>query len=138
VGEERLRITPTPGHTTEQLERLIKAVDEIFDRLNIKRLSAWKEAGGRAGVGVDDKDHVQPVWNEHQLGLKDNTAPKTLRKGMKANVDGTAANHAENRLAHLLGGSFASEGHSQGKYDSNYGFKSHYGAPAMRPVAVGA
>ena len=50
-GEERLRITPTPGHTAEQMEHLIGAVESVFNRLNIPRLAHWKAVGGRGGRG---------------------------------------------------------------------------------------
>lgn len=36
-GTERLRITPTPLHTDEMMEKLVDALIEIFDRLNLSR-----------------------------------------------------------------------------------------------------
>ncbi len=36
-GTERLRITPTPLHTDEMMERLVDALCVVFDRLKIKR-----------------------------------------------------------------------------------------------------
>ena len=35
-GTERLRITPTPQHTDVMIGRLVKALSEVFSRLNIK------------------------------------------------------------------------------------------------------
>lgn len=102
-GEERLRITPTPGHTREQMERLVRAVDETFTRLNIPRLAQWKAVGGRAGVGLPDALPVTPVWNDEQLGLLDGVAPQMLANGSKAIVDAQAAKIAQDRFTSLLG-----------------------------------
>lgn len=37
VGQERLRITPTPLHTNEMIEELVAALIDVFDSLGIKR-----------------------------------------------------------------------------------------------------
>jgi hypothetical protein len=39
VGAERIRITPGPFHTEEQLERLTSAIDELWSRLDLPRRS---------------------------------------------------------------------------------------------------
>jgi 5-aminolevulinate synthase len=103
VGEERLRITPTPGHTVEQMARLVGAVNETFDRLGIKREADWKAAGGRAGVGMPGEKVIEPIWNDKQLGLLDGTSPKVLTKGMTHHVGLQAMRIAAERNAHLLG-----------------------------------
>ncbi|CAE6434437.1 hypothetical protein ACGC1H_001392 [Rhizoctonia solani] len=103
VGEERLRITPTPGHTIEQMGRLVSAVNETFDRLGIKREAEWKAAGGRAGVGMPNEKVVEPIWNDKQLGLLDGTSPQVLRKGMTHHVGLNALRVASGRNSHLLG-----------------------------------
>ncbi|KKA28688.1 hypothetical protein TD95_003432 [Thielaviopsis punctulata] len=70
VGQERLRITPTPGHTRVYREALVSALDSIWDRLQIKRTSDWAAEGGFLGVG--EKDAVeQPIWTEKQLGIEE-------------------------------------------------------------------
>lgn len=102
VGEERLRITPTPGHTAEQLSKIINAVDEVFTRLGIRRKSEWVQLGGRAGVGIG-KDVVEPMWTDEQLGLNDNTAPIILSQGAKAVVDIKAVKQAQDIIDKLLG-----------------------------------
>ncbi|KAF8974621.1 5-aminolevulinate synthase [Flammula alnicola] len=105
-GEERLRITVTPRHTLEQMDKLIGAVDQIFTELGINRLKDWKLAGGRAGVGMTDgpeEAHVDPIWNDEQLGLLDGTTPPTLRSGEKAVVDAHAVAVARSVFDPLLG-----------------------------------
>ncbi|KAJ5100372.1 hypothetical protein N7456_006424 [Penicillium angulare] len=69
-GEERLRITPTPGHTKELREHLVQAVQAVWNDLGIKRASDWKSLGGFVGVGVEGaEDANQPIWEDAQLGL---------------------------------------------------------------------
>ena len=103
-GEERLRITVTPRHTLEQMDKLIKAVDQIFTELGINRLKDWKRLGGRAGVGISEgADEVDPMWNDEQLGLLNGTTPHTLRDGEKAIVDVKAVGKARAVFDNLLG-----------------------------------
>ena len=72
VGEERLRITPTPGHIREYRDELVQALDAVWTQLGIKRTSDWKEDGGFVGVGVPGKEmEEKPLWTDEQLGLKD-------------------------------------------------------------------
>lgn len=103
VGEERLRITPTPGHTTEQIAHLLKSVNSVFDTLKLKRTSDWVAAGGRAGVGMAKPASIDNVWTDRQLGLEDGSAPERLNQGAKFVVRGEAVKVAEDRLTHLLG-----------------------------------
>ena len=67
-GEERLRITPTPGHTTDLRAELIDALEKVWQRLGIKRVSDWEAMGGFVGVGVKDAVPVEPMWTDGQLG----------------------------------------------------------------------
>jgi 5-aminolevulinate synthase len=107
VGEERLRVTVTPRHTLEQIDKLIRAFNQTFTELNINRLSDWKAAGGRAGVGLPVTDgikaQVQPIWNDEQVGLLDGSVPRTLRNGHKAFVDAKAVGVVRDRFEDLLG-----------------------------------
>jgi len=103
-GEERLRFTVTPRHTIEQMDRLVKAVDQVFTELKINRLSDWKRLGGRATVGVEGQpEYVEPIWTDAQIGLTDGTVPKTLRNGEKPVVDSQAVEAARKIFNNLLG-----------------------------------
>ncbi|THV05492.1 5-aminolevulinate synthase [Dendrothele bispora CBS 962.96] len=102
VGEERLRITVTPRHTLEQMDKLVRAVNQVFTELNINRISDWKVAGGRAGVGMG-VESVEPIWTDEQLGITDGTTPKTLRDGQRFLVDAQGVTAARGRFDTLLG-----------------------------------
>ncbi|KAF9958100.1 mitochondrial 5-aminolevulinate synthase [Mortierella alpina] len=67
-GEERLRITPTPGHTDEMMGHLVRSLESVWQRNGLKRTSQWKATGGRAGV-VEGAEDPEPIWTEAQLGL---------------------------------------------------------------------
>ncbi|KAI0480663.1 tetrapyrrole biosynthesis, 5-aminolevulinic acid synthase [Xylariaceae sp. FL0804] len=69
VGQERLRITPTPGHTKEYRDQLVDAITEIWSKLGIKRTSEWAAEGGFIGVGETDAGMEQPLWTYEQLGI---------------------------------------------------------------------
>lgn len=69
VGQERLRITPTPGHTREYRDQLVTAVDNVFTALGIKRTSEWAAEGGFIGVGEANAKDVRPIWTDQQLGI---------------------------------------------------------------------
>jgi hypothetical protein len=40
VGAERIRVTPGPFHTEEQLQRLTNAIDELWSKLDLPRVVA--------------------------------------------------------------------------------------------------
>ena len=102
-GEERLRITPTPGHTIEQADHLVASVDKTFARLGIRRLQDWVALGGRAGVGAANNKPITPIWNDEQLGLNDGTAPAQLSGSNKGLINARAASIARERFTPLLG-----------------------------------
>jgi 5-aminolevulinate synthase len=68
VGQERLRITPTPGHTAPFQAHLVSALESVWDELEIKRTSDWAAQGGFVGVGTNEKA-PQMLWTDEQLGL---------------------------------------------------------------------
>ncbi|CAG8438497.1 16241_t:CDS:2 [Acaulospora morrowiae] len=65
-GEERLRITPTPGHNEQMIDHLVDALETVWRNNGLKRVSDWKKKGGRAGVGTSDP-LPKPIWNDAQL-----------------------------------------------------------------------
>ncbi|KAF2841550.1 5-aminolevulinate synthase-like protein [Patellaria atrata CBS 101060] len=69
VGQERLRITPTPGHVREYRDHLVEAVDSVWRQLGIKRTSEWAAEGGFIGVGEAGIKEVEPLWTDQQLGV---------------------------------------------------------------------
>jgi 5-aminolevulinate synthase len=81
VGQERLRITPTPGHTREFREHLVEALDSVWNELGIKRTSDWAAQGGFCGVGVQDAQEVQPLWTDAQLGVEKAVKEIEMAKG---------------------------------------------------------
>ena len=70
VGEERLRITPTPGHTAQFKQELVAALEHVWQTLGLNRTSDWAAQGGFVGVGVKDQRKVEPLWTDELLGLK--------------------------------------------------------------------
>ncbi|KAK8170102.1 5-aminolevulinate synthase-like protein [Phyllosticta citrichinensis] len=70
VGQERLRITPTPGHVKEYRDHLVTAIDAVWTQLGIKRTSDWAAEGGFLGVGEQGKSAEQPLWTDKQLGIE--------------------------------------------------------------------
>lgn len=85
------------------MDKLVRAIDQTFTELNIKRTSDWKVVGGRAGVGEANCEEAQPIWTDEQLGLVNGTSPRTLRNGQKALVDAKAVRAARDVFNVLLG-----------------------------------
>ncbi|EGC48839.1 5-aminolevulinate synthase [Histoplasma capsulatum var. duboisii H88] len=73
-GEERLRVTPTPGHVKPYRDHLVQALQGVWERLGIRKTSDWRAAGGFLGVGVDDDAKNRPLWSDAQLGLREGEA----------------------------------------------------------------
>ena len=69
VGQERLRITPTPGHTEPFRTELVAAIQSVWEKLQLKKTSDWASQGGFIGVGVEDAKPETPLWTDEQLGL---------------------------------------------------------------------
>ncbi|KAK4177059.1 putative mitochondrial 5-aminolevulinate synthase precursor [Triangularia setosa] len=80
VGQERLRITPTPGHTKEYRDHLVGAIQTIWEELGIKRTSEWAAEGGFIGVGEPNAAPEEPLWTDEQLGIAE--AAKTIEQEM--------------------------------------------------------
>jgi 5-aminolevulinate synthase len=71
VGQERLRITPTPGHVREFREHLVESLDSVWNELGIQRTSEWAKEGGFIGVGEEIAEVVEPLWTDSQLGVSE-------------------------------------------------------------------
>ncbi|KAF3930078.1 hypothetical protein ABW19_dt0204975 [Dactylella cylindrospora] len=93
VGQERLRITPTPGHTAEFQNHLIEALEEVWSALEIPRTSDWAAKGGHVGVGVANPEKVENIWTDEQLALE---------KAIKEEKDVTEINREERLLVDLI------------------------------------
>lgn len=65
-GEERLRITPTPGHGKEISDVLVAAVDDVFNELKLKRINDWQNEGDFMNVAVEVRDNL---WTDDMLKL---------------------------------------------------------------------
>ena len=59
-GEERLRCTPTPGHNKELCDQLVNALDQVFNKLNLKRVKQWQLEGRFL-------DSPESIWTNKQL-----------------------------------------------------------------------
>ena len=87
VGQERLRITPTPGHTPDLQIKLVNAVDQVWRELGIKRVEDWKRFGGLCGVGVEEECAVKNIWADKQLGLVEEVIPSKMATGARIVVE---------------------------------------------------
>lgn len=90
-GEERLRFTPTPGHTEELQDDLAAALVDVWQKLGIKKTSDWAAQGGFIGVGVKESNPEMevPLWSDEQLGLKRATVNEMNTDGAAVDVLGT-------------------------------------------------
>ncbi|KAF2142993.1 uncharacterized protein K452DRAFT_225678 [Aplosporella prunicola CBS 121167] len=100
VGQERLRITPTPGHTREYRDHLIKALDSVWTQLGLKRTSDWAAEGGFVGVGEAGKEDVAPLWTDSQLGITE--AVKEMHAGGAVGVLEAVLEHERKATAGVV------------------------------------
>lgn len=70
MGHERLRITPSPGHTPEMIDHLVDSLEEIWSRHGFKRVADYEAESGRCGVGVKGLPQVKPIWSKEQLNYQ--------------------------------------------------------------------
>lgn len=71
IGQERLRITPTPGHNAQLANQLIESLDSVFTEMNLPRINQWEARGGLCGVGEPNPQPVEHIWTAEQLALTD-------------------------------------------------------------------
>lgn len=70
VGQERLRVTPTPGHVEGLQRELVDALESVWTKLAIKRTNEWRAAGALVDVGGDGVGADGPLWTDELLGLR--------------------------------------------------------------------
>ena len=95
VGQERLRITPTPGHTEEFRAELVGALQSVWEKLELRRTSDWAKLGGFIGVGVEGAGEEQPLWTDEQLGLAD--VAKALNVNAPSRAEPVAEDYGQHR-----------------------------------------
>lgn len=78
-GTERLRITPTPGHTNDLSDILINAVDDVFNELQLPRVRDWESQGGLLGVGESGFVEEPNLWTSSQLSLTNDDLNPNVR-----------------------------------------------------------
>ncbi|GAA5805178.1 pyridoxal phosphate-dependent transferase [Helicostylum pulchrum] len=67
VGHERLRITPSPGHTPDMIDHLVESLEDIWNRYGFKRVADYEAEGGRCDIGSKDAPKFSPIWTDEQL-----------------------------------------------------------------------
>ncbi|SJM83565.1 probable 5-aminolevulinate synthase, mitochondrial [Zygosaccharomyces bailii] len=86
-GTERLRITPTPGHTDDLSDILLDAVDDVFNELQLPRVRDWESQGGILGVGESDFVEQSNLWTEEQLSLSNNQLNPNVSDPVLGNLE---------------------------------------------------
>ncbi|CAK7236808.1 mitochondrial 5-aminolevulinate synthase [Sporothrix bragantina] len=101
VGQERLRITPTPGHVKEFRDRLVTAVDSIWNELGIRRTSDWARQvpGGFLGVGAPPAAENNPLWTDEQLGIAQAVQELKQQKPQDGLTEALLAQEKQSRVA---------------------------------------
>ncbi|EST09164.1 Aminotransferase, class I/classII [Kalmanozyma brasiliensis GHG001] len=91
-GLERLRVTPTPGHTSADVDHLVYALTEIWKELGLRTvadLRAAPEGDVLADLFKASEQRESPLWTDKLLGLQELKAD--VRANGFAGVDGSAA-----------------------------------------------
>lgn len=68
-GQERLRITPTPGHTADLQADLVEALDIVWEQLGLKRLDDWVAENPSWTSFEGQASNSESIWTDAQLGL---------------------------------------------------------------------
>ncbi|KAH9823621.1 tetrapyrrole biosynthesis, 5-aminolevulinic acid synthase [Teratosphaeria destructans] len=71
-GQERLRITPTPGHTHDLQLELVDALDMVWTQLGLRRLEEWiaELPTWTKFEGESEKGEQESLWSDKQLGAE--------------------------------------------------------------------
>lgn len=75
-GLERLRITPTPGHSLEDVNHLVYALDQVWKRLNLRRVDELRACADGEDPLADlfkmaERDDSVPLWNDALMAWRD-------------------------------------------------------------------
>ncbi|PWN53355.1 putative 5-aminolevulinic acid synthase [Violaceomyces palustris] len=74
-GLERLRITPTPGHSSKDVDHLVNALKEVWDKLGLRTVEDLRKIEDGTDSLADlfkqaERDEKSlPLWNDSLLGL---------------------------------------------------------------------
>jgi 5-aminolevulinate synthase len=86
-GQERLRITPTPGHDGDLQAELIQALVDVWQTLGIKTASDWAREGGVLGVGDPSFVELESLWTDRQLGMAEPLGSQNITYGIEKDLE---------------------------------------------------
>ncbi|KAL6228754.1 hypothetical protein BDW75DRAFT_235676 [Aspergillus navahoensis] len=74
TGQERLRVTPTPGHTKKMQDQFCTAINDVWNELGLRRTSDWLlssdlENPETAKMVESLETEIKPLWSDELLGL---------------------------------------------------------------------
>lgn len=76
-GLERLRITPTPGHSSEDVKHLVESLEKVWKTLGLRSVEDLRNAPRDGSDRLADlfraaeqDEKSSPLWSDEMLGLK--------------------------------------------------------------------
>lgn len=76
TGLERLRITPTPQHTSQHISQLVKALQQVWEQLGLRTVKDLLEAPRDGSDALADlfrrsmyEEDTSPLWSDAMLAL---------------------------------------------------------------------
>ncbi|CCH57943.1 hypothetical protein TBLA_0A01440 [Henningerozyma blattae CBS 6284] len=76
-GTERLRVTPTPGHSLKQCQDFLEALEDVFNTLQLPRIKDWALQGGFLG-SENGYDKSMNLWTPEQRALTNDDLNKNV------------------------------------------------------------